>query len=64
MAIKNLIMNKSYWKPKKEGPILIVCHTNHALDQILRHISKVVSMSEIVRVGGRCSDESLANCVL
>ncbi|KAH9515710.1 NFX1-type zinc finger-containing protein 1 [Bulinus truncatus] len=39
-------------------PILIVCYTNHALDQFLEGITKFCP-SDIVRVGGGCKTESL-----
>ncbi len=35
-------------------PILIVCYTNHALDQFLNHILTFTDISDIVRIGGRC----------
>jgi hypothetical protein len=40
------------------GPILCVCYTNHALDQFLEGILKFEK--SIVRVGGRCKSEILA----
>ncbi len=33
------------------GPILVVCHTNHALDQFLEHLI-AAGVEDIVRVGG------------
>jgi len=44
------------------NPILIVCYTNHALDQFLKHISKYEE--KIVRIGGRCKDEDLQKFTL
>ena len=41
----------------KERPILFVCFTNHALDQLLEHVSDYTS--DIVRVGGRSKSEKL-----
>lgn len=38
-------------------PILVVCYTNHALDQFLTQILKFED--KIVRVGGRCQTEEL-----
>ncbi|KAJ8336972.1 hypothetical protein SKAU_G00381920 [Synaphobranchus kaupii] len=45
-------------------PILVVCYTNHALDQFLEGILKFMSKSSIsasalVRVGGRSSSEAM-----
>ena len=44
------------------SPILIVCYTNHALDQFLAHF--VDYTKSIVRIGGRCSDERLTPFLL
>jgi hypothetical protein len=46
--------------------ILIVCYTNHALDQLLMHISKFLNegVEEIVRIGGRSKEEALSGCNL
>ena len=38
-------------------PILVICQTNHALDQFLRHLTPF--SKEIVRLGGRSKDYSL-----
>ncbi|CDW90094.1 UNKNOWN [Stylonychia lemnae] len=56
--VKILIDNKKFWRENK-GPILIVCYTNHALDQFLNLISKYTM--NFVRIGGRSQDESLKN---
>ncbi|XP_076264518.1 NFX1-type zinc finger-containing protein 1-like isoform X2 [Rhynchophorus ferrugineus] len=40
-----------------EGPILIVCYTNHALDQFLEHLLKYTH--SILRVGGQSKSERL-----
>lgn len=39
-------------------PILVICHTNHALDQFLEHLVDE-GINEIVRFGGKCSDKML-----
>ena len=49
-ALNALISNMTLDDP----PIIIACQTNHALDQILRHVSDFES--EIVRLGGRSKD--------
>lgn len=44
-----------------------MCYTNHALDQFLEGIQELSidgKSPNIIRVGGRCKTESLANCVL
>jgi len=46
-----------------DAPILIVCYTNHALDQFLEGIFQIAD-NNIVRVGGRSQSELLENCVL
>jgi hypothetical protein len=47
---------------KSVNPILIVCYTNHALDQFLKHISNFEN--KIVRIGGRCKEEDLQQYTL
>ncbi|KAI9734023.1 MAG: hypothetical protein M1834_002680 [Cirrosporium novae-zelandiae] len=34
------------------GPIVVVCYTNHALDQFLEHLSKI-GIEKIIRIGGQ-----------
>ncbi|RFN53836.1 nfx1-type zinc finger-containing protein 1 [Fusarium flagelliforme] len=41
------------------GPIVIVCYTNHALDQFLKHLLDV-GISRIIRIGGRSVAPELA----
>ncbi|CAJ2505937.1 Uu.00g000670.m01.CDS01 [Anthostomella pinea] len=40
------------------GPILIICYTNHALDQFLMHL-KEVGVSRLIRIGGRSATPEL-----
>jgi len=47
-----------------ESPIMIVCYTNHALDQLLVLISKFIGINDIVRIGGRSKEKSLDECNL
>lgn len=42
---------------RQDPPIILTCQTNHALDQLLRHISKFES--NFVRLGGRSKDETI-----
>ncbi|CAF3403136.1 unnamed protein product [Rotaria socialis] len=48
-----LLHNRSMWCPPTEQstPILMICHTNHALDQFLELILK-----RVIRVGNRCQN--------
>lgn len=53
-----LLHNKEMWTENtKMDPILVVCYTNHALDQFLVGISKY--SEKLVRIGGRCKTEEL-----
>ncbi|KAG8674221.1 hypothetical protein FPOAC1_000185 [Fusarium poae] len=40
------------------GPIVIICYTNHALDQFLKHLLEV-GISRIIRIGGRSAAPEL-----
>lgn len=40
-----------------DSPIIIACQTNHAIDQILRHIAQFEP--EFVRLGGRSKDKNI-----
>ncbi|CAI8041397.1 NFX1-type zinc finger-containing protein 1 [Geodia barretti] len=67
--VQTLLQNRSGWDPEKNSPILLVCYTNHALDQFLEEIidsssSDGLSPPNIVRIGGRCKSTKLANFVL
>ncbi|GFN92405.1 nfx1-type Zinc finger-containing protein 1-like [Plakobranchus ocellatus] len=63
-VVHTLLENHSAWaltKTKLQGnsnPILIVCYTNHALDQFLEGILQFCK-NGIIRVGGRSKTESL-----
>ncbi|XP_069140275.1 NFX1-type zinc finger-containing protein 1-like [Argopecten irradians] len=73
---KTLLHNKDVWatdtttkggfRVKRKWPMLVVCFTNHALDQFMEGIinflcplSKSSWRNEIVRVGGRCENETI-----
>lgn len=45
-------------KAAKLGPILCVCYTNHALDQLLEHLVHA-GIGQIVRVGSRSKSETM-----
>ncbi|XP_078607984.1 NFX1-type zinc finger-containing protein 1-like isoform X2 [Branchiostoma floridae x Branchiostoma japonicum] len=62
--VQALLKNKSVWLRDQDllnsptRPILVVCYTNHALDQFLEGISEFHS-TDIVRVGGRSRSEKM-----
>ncbi|KAL8397632.1 hypothetical protein RB594_004369 [Gaeumannomyces avenae] len=45
------------------GPIVVICYTNHALDQFLQHL-QAVGIKSIIRIGGRSRSEGLDHCNL
>ncbi|KAM4582295.1 NFX1-type zinc finger-containing protein 1 isoform 2-T2 [Fundulus diaphanus] len=53
-----LLTNEGLWNNTNPAPMLIVCYTNHALDQFLEGIHKFLN-NGIVRVGGRSNSEIL-----
>ncbi|XP_073443907.1 NFX1-type zinc finger-containing protein 1-like isoform X2 [Dendrobates tinctorius] len=57
-----LLTNSDLWK-QGNNPILVVCYTNHALDQFLEGILKYLKCN-IVRVGSRSSSEIMQKCSL
>ncbi|KAI1771545.1 P-loop containing nucleoside triphosphate hydrolase protein [Hypoxylon cercidicola] len=55
--IKVLLANK---KKAKTGPILCVCYTNHALDQLLEHLWHG-GVKQIIRIGSRSKSSILTD---
>ncbi|XP_030230322.1 NFX1-type zinc finger-containing protein 1 isoform X2 [Gadus morhua] len=56
---KALLTNQGLWSADQEAaPMLVVCYTNHALDQFLEGIHTFLR-NGIVRVGGRSNSEDL-----
>ncbi|KAI3369880.1 hypothetical protein L3Q82_024689 [Scortum barcoo] len=54
-----LLTNQNLWRGRFDmAPMLVVCYTNHALDQFLEGIHKFLK-DGIVRVGGRSNSEIL-----
>lgn len=53
--IKTLLKNR---QAAKLGPIICVCYTNHALDQLLEHLVKD-GVEQIIRLGSRSKSELL-----
>ena len=57
--VEVLLQNKQIWDSNMTSPILVVCYTNHALDQFLEGILKFNDKTRIVRIGGRSKSEEL-----
>ena len=53
MALKLLINNST----PEDPPIVVACQTNHALDQLLRHVAKFEE--RFIRLGGRSKDTGI-----
>ena len=65
--VEAYLKNRMVWDPEKKAPILVVCFTNHALDQFLVGIQALSVNGDspnIIRVGGRCKSEELKSCIL
>ncbi|XP_052816634.1 NFX1-type zinc finger-containing protein 1-like [Mya arenaria] len=57
---KLLLANSSFWKPnEQQSPLLVVCYTNHALDQFLEGMLQFCEREGIVRIGSRCKNANL-----
>ncbi|XP_021272759.1 NFX1-type zinc finger-containing protein 1 isoform X1 [Numida meleagris] len=62
--VQALLTNKDVWqRTDQNSPILVVCYTNHALDQFLEGIHTFHKQG-IVRVGGRSGSEILKQFTL
>ncbi|CAD8088773.1 unnamed protein product [Paramecium sonneborni] len=68
LGVRILLQNQFKWndqfQQRQNKPILIVCQTNHALDQFLRHILTFCRMDDIVRIGGRCKEKDFEPMLL
>ena len=62
--VRCLLENREAWDPDKVSPMLMVCYTNHALDQFLEKVLEFLPTEEIIRVGGRCKSRQLQGCNL
>ena len=51
-----LLENKEFWNRNQRSPMLVVCYTNHALDQFLAGLIQF-GHENIIRVGGRANEE-------
>ena len=59
----SLLVNKSVWKTPRQSQVLIVCYTNHALDQFVEGLLKM-GHENILRVGSRCQNDNVEECSL
>ena len=63
--VGSIITNILRQNLRKNSKILVVCFTNHALDQFLENILKDNKNEDnIVRIGGRCKNEEIKKFVL
>ena len=62
--VRCLLDNRSAWDPRLASPMLMVCYTNHALDQFLEKVLEFLPSRKIIRVGGRCKSDKLEHCNL
>lgn len=56
--VRALLDNRKAWDQECKSPLLMVCYTNHALDQFLEGVLEFTP-SGIIRVGGQSSSERL-----
>ena len=65
--VEALLRNKMKWSKDVSNPILIVCYTNHALDQFLEFIQDLIiegTFPHIIRIGGRARSDKMKACSL
>ena len=56
--VQCLLNNRQVWDPQRTSPMLMVCYTNHALDQFLEKVLEFLKRG-IIRVGGRSKSVQL-----
>uniref|UniRef100_A0AC35F196 DNA2/NAM7 helicase helicase domain-containing protein n=1 Tax=Panagrolaimus sp. PS1159 TaxID=55785 RepID=A0AC35F196_9BILA len=61
LQLAKFLLDENNWHQwnSHETPLLIVCYSNHSLDQFLKGISNFTGERKIVRVGGGCQDRVL-----
>ena len=64
MIVRCLLENRNIWDPQDNSTMLMVCYTNHALDQFLEKVLEFLPREEIIRVGTRSKSEKLDSCNL
>ena len=66
--VQTLLENREVWDPNRNSPILVMCFTNHSLDQFLEGIihhelsdseTEGIRWPKIVRIGGRSQSEEI-----
>ncbi|XP_011410018.1 PREDICTED: NFX1-type zinc finger-containing protein 1-like [Amphimedon queenslandica] len=62
--VKAMLQNRLKWNSEKSVPILVMCQTNHALDQFLEEILDLGISKNLVRIGGRSKSERIRNMKL
>ncbi|XP_068725584.1 NFX1-type zinc finger-containing protein 1-like isoform X1 [Montipora capricornis] len=62
--VRCLLENRNAWDPQHNSPMLMVCYTNHALDQFLEKLLEFLPKREIIRVGTRSKSVELEDCNL
>ena len=62
--VRCLLENREAWDPDGISPMLMVCYTNHALDQFLEKVLEFLPQKEVIRVGARCKSRQLEACNL
>ena len=62
--VRCLLENREQWDADKVSPMLMVCYTNHAVDQFLEKVLEFLPKKDIIRVGGRSKSELLKDCNL
>ena len=60
--VEALLENRAVWDPAHTSPILVMCYTNHALDQFLEGIIETKCHPTVIRIGGRCKNEKVEKC--
>ncbi|XP_042642156.1 NFX1-type zinc finger-containing protein 1-like [Tyto alba] len=58
-----LLRNQDREAAGDQSPLLVVCYTNHALDQFMEGILQF-QPSKVVRIGGKCQSEKVKGCSL
>ena len=62
--VRCLLENRATWDRQRSSPMLMVCYTNHALDQFLEKVLEFLPKEEIIRVGRRSRSQILEGCNL
>ena len=65
-VVQALLQNSYFWKYRPQGitcPILVVCYTNHALDQFLEQVIELPN-AHVVRLGGQSKSEKVKKFTL